>query len=79
MSRESNRRTSRMRDRPRGSDSSRADPEKWVREFQRNVLDGLASAKADRLVDGEIVFARLEALIERAGRTERGPRAGRGR
>lgn len=59
MSRKPSRRTSRKRDRARGSESPRIDREERVREFQRKVLDGLASAKAGRLVDGEMALERI--------------------
>ncbi|MBK7878480.1 MAG: hypothetical protein IPJ77_22725 [Planctomycetes bacterium] len=45
------------------------------REFQQKVLQGLASAKAGRLVDGKLAFERLEALIEKMERERRGRRA----
>ena len=45
------------------------------REFQRMVLQGLASAKAGRLVNGKLAFERLEALIQKTERGQRGRRA----
>ncbi len=38
-------------------------------ELRSKIEEGLADIKADRLVDGELVFDRLEAELERLERT----------
>ena len=76
MSREPSRRTSGNRARAHGLGSPRVDRAEWVRGFQKAVLEGLASAKAGRLVDGAEAFERLGVLIEKTGRAGRGRRKG---
>ena len=40
--------------------------ERWRAEARSKIAEGLAQAKAGRLVDGEDVFARLEAELDEA-------------
>lgn len=71
MSRDRDHRIDTGRARARRPAPPTIDRAQWVREFQRKVLEGLASAKAGRLVDGKKAFERLEALIASAGRKGR--------